>query len=78
LHCNAINPGAVNTAIGAHSGGEYHPAGLKMFLDIVGKLAVKWMCEPEDIALAALFLCSDEAKHINGAVVAFDGGMSAC
>jgi NAD(P)-dependent dehydrogenase (short-subunit alcohol dehydrogenase family) len=79
IRCNAINPGAVqNTGIRSASGGDYHAAGLRMFLDIVEKLPVKWMCEPEDIAPTALFLCSDESRHVNGAVVAVDGGMSAC
>jgi NAD(P)-dependent dehydrogenase (short-subunit alcohol dehydrogenase family) len=78
VRCNVLNPGAVNTQIGLHSGGEYHPEGMKMFMDICGNLPVKWACEPEDVALTALFLCSDESKHVNGAVVAVDGGMSAC
>jgi NAD(P)-dependent dehydrogenase (short-subunit alcohol dehydrogenase family) len=78
IRCNAINPGAVRTDIGAHSGGEYHQAGLQMFLDIVDKLPVTWICEPEEIARTALFLCSPESGHVNGAVVAVDGGMSAC
>ena len=78
IRCNAINPGAVNTEIGRHSGGEYHPTGSKMFEDIVGKLPVVQVCEPEEIAKTALFLCSDESKHVNGAVIAVDGGMSAC
>ena len=78
IRCNAINPGAVHTDIGRHSGGDYHPEGLRMFMDIAGKLPVKWTCDPEEIAPTALFLCSDEAKHVNGAVVAVDGGMSAC
>src|SRR5882762_309059 len=58
IRCNAINPGAVNTEISAHSGGDYHPEGFRMFLDIVERLPVKWVCEPEDIARTALFLCS--------------------
>jgi NAD(P)-dependent dehydrogenase (short-subunit alcohol dehydrogenase family) len=78
IRCNAINPGAVRTEISAHSGGDYHVAGLQRFMDIAGKLPVKWVCEPEEIALTALFLCGDESKHINGAVIAVDGGMSAC
>lgn len=78
IRCNVINPGGVRTRIGATSGGEYHAGGLKMFLDIVEKLPVRWVCDPEEIAPTALFLCSDEAKHLNGAVVAVDGGMSAC
>lgn len=78
VRCNVINPGGVKTDIGQHSGGDYHPAGLQMFLDICGKFPVRWICDPEEIAPVALFLCSDEAKHINGAIVAVDGGMSAC
>jgi NAD(P)-dependent dehydrogenase (short-subunit alcohol dehydrogenase family) len=78
IRCNVINPGAVRTQIGAHSGGEYHAEGLRMFMDIAGKLPVQWTCDPDEIASTALFLCSDEARHVNGAVVAVDGGMSAC
>jgi NAD(P)-dependent dehydrogenase (short-subunit alcohol dehydrogenase family) len=79
IRCNVINPGGVqNTNIAAGSGGNYHEDGHKLFLDIVEKLPVKWICEPADIAPTALFLCSDDSKHVNGAVVAVDGGMSAC
>ena len=78
IRCNLINSGGVNTQITEHSGGEVHPRGLKLFMDITGKLPVTWNCDPEDVAPTALFLCSDESKHINGAVVAVDGGMSAC
>jgi len=78
IRCNAINPGAVNTGIESKSGGDYHREGLQMFLDIAAKLPVKWECEPDEIAPTALFLCSDESRHVNGAIVAVDGGMSAC
>jgi NAD(P)-dependent dehydrogenase (short-subunit alcohol dehydrogenase family) len=78
IRCNILNPGAVRTQIGLHSGGEYHPKGLKLFMDIAGTLPVKWACEPREIANSALFLCSDESKHVNGAILAVDGGMSAC
>jgi len=33
--------------------------------------------DPEDIAALALFLASDEARYINGAVIAADGGWTA-
>jgi NAD(P)-dependent dehydrogenase (short-subunit alcohol dehydrogenase family) len=78
IRCNVLNPGGVRTQIGAHSGGEYHHEGIRMFRGIVEKLPVNWVGDPQDIAPTALFLCSDESKHVNGAVVAVDGGMSAC
>lgn len=78
IRCNAINPGGVTTQIGTHSGGEYHEQGLRLFSEMANKLPVKWICEPDDIAPTAVFLCSDEARHVNGAIVAVDGGMSAC
>jgi NAD(P)-dependent dehydrogenase (short-subunit alcohol dehydrogenase family) len=78
IRCNIINPGAVLTQIGSHSGGDCHAEGFKLFMDIVGKLPVNWHCEPQEIAQTALFLCSDESRHVNGAIVAVDGGMSAC
>lgn len=78
IRCNLINSGGVYTQITEHSGGELHARGLQLFRDITGKLPVNWNCHPQDVAPTALFLCSDESKHINGAVVAVDGGMSAC
>jgi 3-oxoacyl-[acyl-carrier protein] reductase/meso-butanediol dehydrogenase/(S,S)-butanediol dehydrogenase/diacetyl reductase len=33
--------------------------------------------QPEDIARAVAFLCSDEARFITGAVLTIDGGESA-
>jgi NAD(P)-dependent dehydrogenase (short-subunit alcohol dehydrogenase family) len=35
------------------------------------------MGEPEDIARIALFLASDEARMITGAIIPADGGLSA-
>jgi 3alpha(or 20beta)-hydroxysteroid dehydrogenase len=33
--------------------------------------------EPEEIARATLFVCSDEASYISGAEIAVDGGWTA-
>jgi len=38
----------------------------------IGRIAL-----PEDIAYAALFLASDESRHITGIVLPVDGGFTA-
>ncbi len=48
--------------------------------NVEGKLshvAIKRLCEPADIANAALFLASDDAAYITGTVLPVDGGLSA-
>ncbi|NBX46040.1 MAG: SDR family oxidoreductase [Chloroflexi bacterium] len=76
IRCNAICPGGTATniaesmtpermdAVGAARAGAY--AGL-----------IPAYLQPEDIASLALFLASDDARHVNGAVIAADGGWSA-
>lgn len=78
IRCNLIQSGGVKTKIGSTSGGPNHPGGVKLFMDIAANYPVKWTCEPEDVALTVMFLCSDESRHINGAIIPLDGGMSAC
>jgi NAD(P)-dependent dehydrogenase (short-subunit alcohol dehydrogenase family) len=78
IRTNCINPGGTFTNIEEHSGGNYHPEGMDMLIDITGKFPTNGYAQPEDIANAALFLCSDEAKHINGAILPVDRGMSCC
>lgn len=77
IRCNIVNPGGTQTDIGTRSGGDYHPAGAALS-KIIQALPVNWFMQPEDIAKACLFLCSDDANRINGAVLDVDGGMSTC
>ena len=42
----------------------------------VAESALGRMGEPEDVAHAVLFLCSERARHVTGAVLAVDGGQS--
>jgi NAD(P)-dependent dehydrogenase (short-subunit alcohol dehydrogenase family) len=79
IRCNLIQSGGVrNTDMGKTVGSPNHPEGFQMFKDIVGKYPLDWTCDVQDAALPVLFLCSDESKHINGAIIPIDGGMSAC
>jgi NAD(P)-dependent dehydrogenase (short-subunit alcohol dehydrogenase family) len=76
IRCNAICPGATMTnivetmpqerldATGATRAGEFNA------------LAPVYLA-PDDIAQLALFLASDESRHINGAIIPADGGWTA-
>ena len=65
---NAVAPGFIRTKMT-----EAMP---KEVLDgITAKVAVQRLGETSDIAHACMFLASDEAAYINGAVLSVDGGL---
>jgi NAD(P)-dependent dehydrogenase (short-subunit alcohol dehydrogenase family) len=70
IRCNGILPGVIRTpAMESWATGDMQQA----FMDIQN---VPYLGEPEDIAAMALFLASDEARYVNGALMRVDGGMS--
>jgi len=72
IRVNAINPVAGDTPLLAQFlPGEDTPEIRQKFIDTIplGRLS-----QPEDIAKAALFLCSDEAAFITGVCMEVDGG----
>lgn len=64
VRVNSVSPGWIDTEYRVYSGpdADQHPAGR------VGN--------PDDIAGAVLFLCSDEAGFIDGEDICIDGGMT--
>jgi len=73
IRCNAIAPGTIRTPIW-QSRIDRDP--------VVFQRLIKWyplgrVGEPEDIANAAMFLASDDASWITGAVLPVDGGLLA-
>lgn len=66
--CNAIAPGFIRTKMT-----EAMPK--EVLEQIAAKVPVNRMGETADIANACLFLASDEAAYINGAVISVDGGV---
>jgi NAD(P)-dependent dehydrogenase (short-subunit alcohol dehydrogenase family) len=82
IRCNAICPGAVDTPMlrefqqrpDAPRSGVDVEENIKKFgaMNPMGRNG-----RPEEIAAAALFLVSDDASYVNGAVLAVDGGMTA-
>jgi NAD(P)-dependent dehydrogenase (short-subunit alcohol dehydrogenase family) len=76
IRCNAICPGGTKTNIAETMTPErLDPAGAAR----AGAYAalIPATLEPEDIAALALFLASDDARHINGAIIPADAGWTA-
>jgi len=76
IRCNAVCPGFIRTPHGMRE----VEALTKLGVDASEQaLAVQQgrMCEPEEVARAALFLLSEEASFINGAHLFVDNGFTA-
>ncbi len=73
IRCNAVCPGFVKTAHGLREIAELDAAG-QSWED--GDLAATQgrICEPEEVAAAALFLASDDASFVNGQALYVDNG----
>ncbi|MFT5087020.1 MAG: 3-oxoacyl-[acyl-carrier protein] reductase [Candidatus Latescibacterota bacterium] len=65
VRANAISPGVIDTAMTASP--AHDPVKAQIPLGHVG--------QPEDVANCALFLASEEAKHITGEIVDVNGGL---
>jgi NAD(P)-dependent dehydrogenase (short-subunit alcohol dehydrogenase family) len=66
IRVNCICPGIIDTPMFIDRNFDRYMAGIP----------AKRVGTPEDVAKAALFLCSDLASYINGAVLTVDGGAS--
>ncbi|TBL77309.1 SDR family oxidoreductase [Paenibacillus thalictri] len=74
IRCNAIAPGGVETNIGTTINSP-NPFGMERAMAGMGINPRSG--KPEEIAKVALFLASDDASFVNGAVVAADAGWTA-
>ena len=76
IRCNAVCPGFVRTPHGLREVDALNKLGVDMS---EAALAVQQgrICEPEEVACAALFLASDEASFINGAHLFVDNCFTA-
>lgn len=67
---NLIAPGVIDTDMNKNA----DPATLKALID---ECPISRMGTPDDIAACAIFLASEEASYITGAVIPVDGGYTA-
>jgi 3-oxoacyl-[acyl-carrier protein] reductase len=67
VNVNALAPGMVLTEMMRALPGEFHLAAEEE--SVLGRIA-----KPEEVASVALFLVSEQARHITGEVVRVDGG----
>ncbi|WP_223167731.1 SDR family NAD(P)-dependent oxidoreductase [Nonomuraea sp. SYSU D8015] len=73
IRCNAILPGPTMTNIA--TGASFDPTGAARLGPVLA--LGERLAQPEQMADAALFLASDAASFVNGAIVPVDGGWSA-
>lgn len=70
VRINAVCPGAIETRISPQPGSE-------LYERQISKTPLGRIGQPREIAHAALFLASDDASYITGAVLPVDGGWTA-
>ena len=68
INVNCISPGFIKTAMTDKLDDKYKEA-------IISKIPSARLGEPDDIANAVLFLCSNQSSYINGETLHVNGGM---
>ena len=76
IRCNAVCPGFVKTPHGLREVAELTKLGVDAS-DAALAVQQGRLCEPEEVARAALFLASDEASFVNGAHLFVDNCFTA-
>ena len=76
IRCNAVCPGFVRTPHGLREVRDLQALGVDMSEAALSAQQGR-ICEPEEVARAALFLASDEASFVNGAHLFVDNGFTA-
>lgn len=74
IRCNAVCPGFIRTAHGIRELKELQGYGVDVTEEDICRLQGR-ICEPEEVANAALFLASKEASFVNGETLFVDNGM---
>jgi NAD(P)-dependent dehydrogenase (short-subunit alcohol dehydrogenase family) len=76
IRVNAVAPGLTETRL-ALAWFQEQPDPKSFKADVSSKIPLGHLATPEEVANAVLFLASDEASHITGAILPVDGGYTA-
>ena len=76
IRCNAVCPGFVRTPHGLREVKELQALGVDVSEAALAAQQGR-ICEPEEVARAALFLASEDASFVNGAHLFVDNGFTA-
>lgn len=68
IRVNAVAPGWIETAMTADLGDDFKQ-------QMLPRIPLARLGEPEDVANAVLFLCSDAAAYVTGQTLTVDGGL---
>lgn len=77
IRCNSVHPGVIETNMGNQvmSMGGADP--VESWRSRIALIPIGEPGQPTDVANCILFLASDEARHVTGAELVVDGGMTA-
>jgi 3-oxoacyl-[acyl-carrier protein] reductase len=75
IRVNAIAPGTIETDLGLMPGVDPEERRIRLTKRAQERIPMKRLGQPDDLAGASVFLCSDDASHITGQVLVVDGGI---
>ncbi len=75
IRCNALAPGFIRTEHGLRELRDLQAMGVNASEADIAQQQGR-LCEPEEVARAALFLASDDASFVSGAQLFVDNGFS--
>ncbi|MBI9106645.1 MAG: glucose 1-dehydrogenase [Spirochaetales bacterium] len=70
IRCNSVHPGIVSTKMFREAFSKEEQEEMRKTIPL-GEFSV-----PKDVAMAALYLASDESKHVTGSKIVVDGGIT--
>jgi 3-oxoacyl-[acyl-carrier protein] reductase len=76
VRCNSVSPGWVRSSMMEKTTEDYRKLDAGNIDEMIHFGSIHRCGEPDEIADAVCFLCSDEAAYINGANIPVDGGMT--